>query len=222
METKLVAQRRPKTGTSEARRQRAKGLIPGNIYGHKQDAIPLLFSEKEVKAVVVSTHRAVDIELDGKTETTILREVRWDTFHTQLQHVDFMRVDANERVTVDVEVILKGTAAGTLAGGLLEQPLHKLSVDCLAIKIPEGIIVKVQGLQIGDVIHVRDLEIPEGIKVHNIPDAIVARVIQPIVIEEPTITEAPGPAEPEVIKKEKKTAEEGEEKEKEKEKPAKK
>ena len=73
METKLVAQRRSKTGTAEARRLRAKGLVPGNIYGHKQDAIALLFSEKDVKAVVVSTHRACDIELDGKTETTILR-----------------------------------------------------------------------------------------------------------------------------------------------------
>ena len=212
MDTKLVAQRRPKLGTSENRRLRAKGFVPGNVYGHKQDNVPVSFPAKEVTAFVKTTHRVVDIELDGKVETTILRETQWDTFHSVLQHVDFLRVDPNERVTVDVELILKGTASGVLAGGLLDHPLHKVSVDCLAIKIPDGIIVKVQSLQIGHVIHVKELELPEGVTVHNNPDAIVVRVIQQVVIAEPTPTEVGGPVEPEVIKKEKKAAEEGDEK----------
>jgi large subunit ribosomal protein L25 len=212
METKLVAQRRTKLGTSENRRLRAKGLVPGNVYGHKQDPISVTFSAKETAALVRSTHRVVDLELDGKSETAILREAQWDAFHSELWHVDFMRVDANERVTADVDVILRGTAAGALAGGVLDHPLHTVHVDCLAIKIPEAIIVKVQGLQIGQAIHVKELDIPEGVKVLNNPDAIVVRVIQPIIVEAPPAAEIAGGAEPEVIKKEKKAAEEGEEK----------
>lgn len=212
METKLVAQPRTKLGTSANRRLRASGLVPGNIYGHKQDPIAVVFPAKEAIALVRSTHRVVDIEMNGKSETTILREAQWDAYHKELWHVDFMRVDANERVKADVDVVLRGTAAGVLAGGVLDQPLHMVHVDCLAIKIPEAIFVKVQGLQIGQTIHVKELEIPEGVKILNNPDAIVVRVTQPIVVEAAPSETAAGPAEPEVIKKEKKTAEEGEEK----------
>lgn len=212
METKLVAQRRSKLGTSANRRLRASGLVPGNVYGHKQDPISVSFSAKEAAALVRSTHRVVDLELDGKTETAILRESQWDAFHKELWHVDFMRVDANERVKADVDVVLRGTAAGVLAGGVLEHSLHMLHVDCLAIKIPEAIFVKVQGLQVGQAIHVKELEIPEGVTVLNNPDAIVVRVIQPIVVEAAPAAEATGPAEPEVIKKEKKASEESDEK----------
>ena len=88
-------------------------------------------------------------------------------------------------------------------------PLHSLHLDCPAIKIPETIVVKVQNLQIGQTIHVKELELPEGVKVLNNPDAIVVRVIQPVVVEEAAPAEA-GTAEPEVIKKEKKAAEETE------------
>ena len=210
METKLVAQRRTKFGTSENRRLRAKGSVPGIVYGHKQDPISVSFSAKETAALVRSTHRVVDIELDGKSETAILREAQWNAFHNELWHVDFMRVDANERVKADVDVVVRGTAAGAMAGGVLEQPLHTVHVDCLAINIPEAIIVKVQTLQIGQAIHVKELDVPEGVKVLNNPDAIVVRVIQPIIVEVAPAAEATGPAEPEVIKKEKKVADEEE------------
>lgn len=210
METKLVAQRRTKLGTSANRRLRASGQVPGNVYGHKQDPISVSFSTKEAAALVRSTHRVVELQLDGKSETAILRETQWDAYHKELWHVDFMRVDANERVKVDVDVILRGTAAGALAGGVLEHSLHMLHVDCLAINIPEAISVKVQGLQIGQAIHVKELDIPEGVTVLNNPDAIVVRVVQPIIVE--VAPSEAAVAEPEVIKKEKKAADEADEK----------
>lgn len=211
METKLVAQRRTKLGTSANRRLRLSGQVPGNVYGHKQDPISVTFSGKEVEALVRSTHRVVDLELDGKSETAILRETQWDAYHKELRHVDFMRVDANERVKADVDVVLRGTAAGALAGGVLEHALHMLHVDCLAINIPEAIFVKVQALQVGQTIHVKDLDIPEGVKVLNNPDAIVVRVVQPIVVET-VAAEGATVAEPEVIKKEKKAGDDADEK----------
>lgn len=212
METSLVAERRTKLGTSENRRLRAKGLVPGNIYGHKQDAISVTFAAKETAALVNSTHRVVNLQFEGKTETAILRETQWDVFRKQLLHIDFMRVDANERVKADVDVVVRGTSAGALAGGIFEQPLHALHVDCLAINIPEAIIVKVQSLKIGDAIHVKELEIPEGVTVLNNPDAIVVRVIQALAVEALPTGDAASVAEPEVIKKEKKAADDADEK----------
>lgn len=210
METKMVATRRTQLGSSACRRLRAQGLVPGVIYGHKQESVAVAFPAKEALALARSTHRVVDIELDGKSETTLLRDLQWDVFHSELRHLDFLRVDPNERVRLDVDVVLRGTAIGTLSGGVLDHALHSLHVDCSAINIPESIIVKIQGLKVGDVIHVRELELPPGVTVLNPPDAIVVRVIEPIIVEAPALTEASGPAEPELIKKEKKTDEEAE------------
>jgi large subunit ribosomal protein L25 len=210
METKLVATRRSKLGSSASRRLRAQGLVPGIIYGHKQESVAVTFPAKEAEALARSSHRVVDIELDGKSETTLLRDTQWDVFHSELRHLDFMRVDPNERVKVDVDVVLRGIAVGTLSGGVLDHALHTVHVDCLAVNIPEAIVVKIQGLKVGDIIHVRELELPPGVKILNPPDAIVVRVTEPIIVEAATPAEAPGPAEPELIKKEKKTDEEAE------------
>src|SRR6185295_17684548 len=85
----------------------------------------------------------------------------------------------NETLTVEVKVELKGTAPGTLGGGVLDHNLRTLTVECLAIQIPDSIVVKISTLEIGHVVHVRDLEVPPNTKILNNPDAVVVRVAQP-------------------------------------------
>ncbi|MEZ6067337.1 MAG: 50S ribosomal protein L25 [Planctomycetaceae bacterium] len=122
----------------------------------------------------------VDLKLDGNSETAAVSEVQWDTFRRYLIHADFMRVDANERVHVEVPVHLKGTAPGVVAGGILEQPLHTLSIECLAINIPKEILVKIGELEIGATIHVRELtDIPSGVTIQNDPDQVVLHIVEP-------------------------------------------
>jgi large subunit ribosomal protein L25 len=203
--TKLSASRREQTGTAASRRLRGQGLVPGNVYGHGQEAIPVSVRAEDVRPIVTSGAHIVDLDLEGKSETALIRDVQWDTFSTYIRHVDLVRVDANERVRLTVPVQLKGTAVGVVAGGILEQPLHSLHIECPAIQIPDFIPLKVSSLEIGQSIHVKDLaDVPEGIRILDAPDAVIVHVVKPGAESAPAEEGEPGPAEPELIKREKK------------------
>src|SRR5262249_59428175 len=112
----------------------------------------------------------------------------------------FARVAADERVVVTVHIELRGIAPGVTAGGALDQPLHNLSVEALAVALPESIRVNINELQMGQAIYVKDLHLPPGVKAMADPDAIVVQITVPAA--EPTpgaVPEATGTAEPEVI-----------------------
>jgi large subunit ribosomal protein L25 len=203
-ETRLVAEPRSERGTRACQRLRARGLVPGNVYGHQTDSTPIVVKSDVLKLLLKSGVRVVDLEIQGQNDKALVREVQWDTFGLSIEHFDLMRVDATERVTLHVPIVLKGTAPGTLHGGVLEQPLHSVTVDCLAYQIPDAIVVKIGTLELGQAIHVRELELPENVHCHNPPDAIVVHVVQVHVKEElPAAAEAAAAAatEPEVIGK---------------------
>src|SRR5262249_18835617 len=127
-----------------------------------------------------------------------IREVQWDHLGKEILHIDFNRVAADERIHVSVPLEVRGTAPGVTEGGLLDQPIHVLRIECLAIAIPDSIRVNVGELQLDAAIHVRNLKVPEGVKVLEDPDAIVVHVKPPQVeAEAPVVAE--GQAEPEVI-----------------------
>lgn len=209
---KLAASRRKETGTAACRKLRRSGMVPGNVYGHGQEPLPITVSSEVIRPIVTSGAHVINLEFEGKTETALIREVQWDTFSTYVRHLDLVRVDANERVRISVPVQLKGTAIGILAGGIVEQPLHSLHIDCPAIQIPDFISVKIGHLEIGQAVHVKELaDLPEGVKILDAPEALIVHIVKPGIIEEPAAGEAvPGPAEPELIKKEKKTEDEEE------------
>lgn len=204
--TKLSASRREKTGTAASRHLRSQGLVPANVYGHGQETVSVTVKAEDVRPIVASGAHIVDLDLEGKSETTLIRDVQWDTFSTYIRHVDLMRVDANERVRLTVPVQLKGTAAGVVAGGILEQPLHALHIECPAIQIPDFIPIKVTSLEIGQSVHVKELtDVPEGVKILDAADAVIVHVVKPGAAEAAADEEGePGPAEPELIKREKK------------------
>jgi large subunit ribosomal protein L25 len=205
----LAATRRSETGTTACRRLRRTGQVPGNVYGHGQDPLPISVSSEVVRPILSSGAHVINLELDGDVQTALIREVQWDTFSTVVRHIDLVRVDANERVRISVPVQLKGTAAGALTGGIVEQPLHDLHIECSAIQIPDFIPVRISHLEIGQAVHVRELtDIPEGVKVLDAPEALIVHIVKPGIEEEPVVEAAPGPAEPELIKREKKTEEE--------------
>jgi large subunit ribosomal protein L25 len=221
-ESKLVAEPRELRGSKHCRRLRLQGYVPGNVYGHQEGTTPIVVKSDVLTPLLKSGVRVVDLEVSGQHDKALVREVQWDTFGIAVEHFDLMRVDANERVTLHVPVVTKGTAPGTLAGGILEQPLHNLTVDCPAIAIPDAIIVKIGTLEIGQAVHVRELELPENVHVHNLPDAIVVHCVQVQVKEEVTAEAAVAAAtEPEVIGKKPTEAAAADDAKKEKE-PAKK
>jgi large subunit ribosomal protein L25 len=206
----LATQKRQANGSAGARRLRQRGLIPAVLYGHKEETVPLAVSQEEFAVILRHHTRVVDLDHEGKKEKALIREVQWDHLGHDVLHVDFARVAEDERIKIDVRIELRGIAPGVTGGGVLDQPLHTLHIECPVISVPESIRVNVGELQIGQAIHVRDLHLPEGVKVLNDPDAIVVHVTAPVA--EPEVAAAPAAetAEPEIIGRQKAEAEEGE------------
>jgi large subunit ribosomal protein L25 len=208
---RLAVQPRDGFGTRGAKRLRKQGLLPAVLYGHKQATVPLALSHDDFVKAVRHGARLVELKTDDSAEAAIIQEVQWDHLGKDVLHVDFRRVSKDERVVVTVPLHLRGIAPGVSGGGILDQPLHTLSVECLVTAVPESIRVPVNELQIGSSIKVRDLRLPEGVKAMTDADAIVVQVTAPQA--EPAAAAAPAAAEtaePEVIGRQAK-AEEGEE-----------
>ncbi|MBN9121468.1 MAG: 50S ribosomal protein L25 [Planctomycetes bacterium] len=208
----LKVQPRANSGSRAALKLRKQGLVPGIVYGHKQDNVQVAVSAEELdRAIRVQHARVLDLELDGKKETVLIRELQWDYLGKQMIHVDFERKDRAELVRVTVPVELRNAPKQT-GGGVLDQPLHTLHVECPLGSIPEAIRIDITNLTLGHPIHVKELTLPEGVKVLEAPEAVVVQLKLPgVEAAAPAAPAEPG-AGPEVIKKEKKTEEEGDEK----------
>ncbi len=177
-EVKLPTEIRTEHGSRACRRLRLQGLIPGNVYGHTDEPQAIVVKAEAFSPHVRNGVKVFDIELNGKADKTLLRELQFDAFGAEITHFDLLRVDPTERVTLTVPLVIKGIAPGSIgSGGVMEQPLHTLTIDCLAYQIPDSIPVRVGALQVGQAIHVRELELPPGVHAQNAPDAIVAHVV---------------------------------------------
>lgn len=195
----LTVQPRTGTGTKNAKKVRKSGFIPGIVYGHKQDPVAVSVPAKELDhAIRVQHARTFELTLNGKKETVLIRELQWCHLGKEMYHIDLWRVDATERVKVTVPVELRGVPKNT-GGGVLEQPLHMLHIECPALKIPESFRIDIEGLTLGAPIHVSDLKLPEGVKVLDAAEAVVVQLKLPGQ-EEPVEGAAPAEgAEPEVL-----------------------
>lgn len=172
----VVAQKRETRGSSEARRLRRRGMIPAVVYGHQQATLSVAVPGEELERAIRHGTRVVTLQADGNSETALIRDVQWDHLGKEMLHVDFARVAADERVVVTVPLEIRGTPLGLAQGGVLDQTMHALEVECLAIALPDHIRVNVAELQVGSALHVRDLVLPEGVKAMTDPDAVVIHV----------------------------------------------
>jgi large subunit ribosomal protein L25 len=198
------------TGTRAVRRLRAAGLVPAVIYGHKQAVLPITLTRDDVERMVKGPGHLADLEIEGTTETVLIREVQWDNLGKHIIHLDFARVSAEEMIDTEVPVELRGHAAGTAAGGVLEQVVHSLRITCRAGAIPDSIKVDVSNLQVHQGVSVRDLTLPPGVTVKADPEVLLVHVVIRIVAEEPkeaAPAEAAAATQPEVIKPERKEKE---------------
>jgi large subunit ribosomal protein L25 len=209
----LKATKREGRGGHAAEKLRRRGQVPGVVYGHKQDAVALSLSADELLNVVRHGARVVELQTDGGAgETALIWDLQWDHLGKDVLHVDFRRTARDERIVVNVPIELRGIAPGVTSGGVLDQQMHTLEIECLAVNIPETIRVNISELQQGAAIHVRELHLPEGVKAMADPDAIVVHVTAPQAVPEPTVEVVPGPAEPEIVGRRVAAEEEGEEK----------
>lgn len=204
----ISAKLRTALGSHAARKLRRQGELPAVIYGHKIEPVHISLKQEDVWSVIRHGARVLDLVVETRpAEKCFVRDIQWDAFGKEVLHVDLVRIRTDERIRVAVPVQLRGTPAGVQAGGVLQQPLHTLEIECLAVNVPDAIRVNVADLQIGQAVHIRDLALPEGVLALGDPEAVVVQVTHPKAEVAPT-EELPGPVEPEVIGR--KPAEEGE------------
>jgi large subunit ribosomal protein L25 len=208
----LKTEPRKGKGSRDAVRQRKTGRIPAIVYGHKETPASVTVSRDELASALRHHARTVQLQVDGKSETVLIQQVQHDHLGSTILHVDFRRVSADERVRTMVEIELRGNAPGAIGGGgVLDQPLHKIHIECPALAIPDSIRVKIDSLLLGQAIHVKELELPPGVKALDDPDLVVVQVkTQQVVVVEPVAGAEPGVNEPEVITKKKEKPEEEE------------
>ena len=209
VQQELVIQRRTITGTRPVRRLRQDGLsIPGIVYGRAMEPILITVPRKALVQLLhtkAGEHALVTLRLeDGKPweKPALIHDLQHDPVDGHIIHVDFHAIALTEQIRVKIPVILKGEPVGVKQeGGVLEQFLRELEVECLPTEIPEGIEVDVSAMTTGATVHVRDLPPPKNAKVLNDPSGAVASVQQPKV-EKPE-EEAAAVTEPEVLREKK-------------------
>lgn len=194
----IEIKQRSELGSRANKRLRDSGFIPGVIYGHKQDVVPVTLPRKEVTNYLNKGTHLFDLGLDGKRETVLVKEVQYDHLGIEILHVDFARVDLNERVTVNVPLELKGTPKGEKDGGVLQQLMSDIEIECVVTEIPDAVRHNVSEMELDSVLHVSDLKLPPGVKALQDPEQIIATVRE-IKEEAAAPVAAEESAEPELI-----------------------
>ncbi len=194
----LVAEVRDATGKGVSRRLRAAGRIPAVVYGKGAESKAISIDPSALQRLLQGSgagmNTLIELSVDGTTRTVLVKELQRDPVRGRPLHTDFYLVDLDQTVEVSVPVRLVGRAPGVELGGILDHPLREIELECLPRAIPESVDVDVSALQVGDSIHVRDLELPEGASVRTDGDLAVASVVAPVVVEEP-VAEEPGEGE---------------------------
>jgi len=212
-QVKLKAEPRTDVGRSAVRKLKARGIIPAVIYGAKDKPQPLQLAARDINTMM--SHASgenvlVELEIAGEksNRTALVQEVQHSPVGGEIRHLDFHAISMDETIQAEVPLEPIGMANGVKNfGGLLEQSLRALTVECLPRDLPDRITVDVSALNIGDSIHVRDIQLPSGVAAKVQPDLTAFSVLAPIVEEAPAVATAEAAAGPEVITEKK---EEGE------------
>jgi large subunit ribosomal protein L25 len=205
----LKAEVREHTGSKAVRKVRRQGRIPAVVYGHKQEPVAIALDAHDFAEGLRHGHRLMDVQIGKEKEKIIVKELQYDHLGKNVIHADLMRVDITESVKVTVPIELKGIAAGTHEGGIVEGHTNHLEVECKATDIPEKIVISVKNMHVGDALHARDVELPDGVKLIGSPEMLLVTCHTVIIAKTTEQIEEEAPAAPEVIGAEKEP-EEGE------------
>jgi large subunit ribosomal protein L25 len=187
----LTVKERDALGSSESRRLRRSGYIPGVLYG-KDEPRAIAIAERELRAALTGSsglHAVLDVVLEGQTtpHPSILKEYQQDPIRGHISHVDFHEVRLDRPIQASVTVTLVGAeeAPGVKEGGVLSQPVLELTVSALPMEVPDHIDADVSRMQIGDALRLEDIAAIEGVEFLDDPhETVIANVAAPRAEEE--------------------------------------
>jgi large subunit ribosomal protein L25 len=213
-QVKLSVSARARIGGTVANKLKREGLVPAVIYGGKEAPLPLQVGAREINNLLSRARGEnilVELEIENAGAKTsrmaLIQEVQHETLSGGIVHVDFHAVSMNEVLHTSVPIEGRGEPAGVKSfGGILEQLLRSLEIECLPKDLPEVLSIDVSGLNIGSSIHVKHIMLPAGVKALDDPDLTVFLVAAPAVVEVAAPAAAAVAAQPEVIKEKKEEA----------------
>ena len=200
MKIEINAKERKSKGTGASRRLRHEGTTPGILYGGVKDSISLEIDTKEL--FMQFRHEAfhasiLTINLEGKKESVILRDFQMHPVRNNIQHIDFQRINENEKINVKVpfHFVNEDTAPGVkIEGGLVSHIMTEIDISCLPKDLPQYIEVDLGELAMGESIHLSEITVPEGVELTSLTDendpAITSISKPKVVVEEEIVTEA--------------------------------
>lgn len=196
---KLSATSRTEKGKGVAKRLRREGKLPAVVYGHKTDPIALTIDSKQLLKLIVegkSEHKLFALSIEGNgtplEKTVMIKELQIDPLKRNFLHVDFFEVAMDEEITLSLVIKLVGEAPGVEMGGMLQQVRREIEIRCLPTQIPDTVEIDVSALNIGDSVHLNDIQLPEGVKVLDDADLTIATVLAPTVEKEVAPEEVEG------------------------------
>ena len=199
---KVVATTRKEQGSSASRRLRRSNQVPGIIYGGSNEPTPIAIEHNPLYHAlrVEGFHSSIlDMELDGKAEQVLLRDVQWHPYRQQVMHIDFQRVAADRPIHMRVPLHFRNqesSPAVKTAGGIVGHVLTEIDITCLPKDLPSFIDVDLGNLESGKPLHVRDIQFPAGVSpvLRAKENPVVATVTIPGAAEEAPAATAAAPA----------------------------
>lgn len=193
---------------------RREGKLPGVIYGHKFDAMPIIMDARTTTKVLntITSSSIVTLVIDGKEHAALVRERQMDYIRNQFIHVDFQAVSQTEKIRAKVGVVITGTAPAVKDfNGVVVEGLDAIEVEALPKDLPERFVLDISKLAaIGDAIHVKDVEVPANVEIVDDVEAMLVLITAPAAEEAEPVAGEGEAIEPEVIEKGKKDEEEEE------------
>jgi large subunit ribosomal protein L25 len=180
----LEAEVREGKGKSYARKLRREGLIPAVVYG-VDEAVSIQLNPEELHSLLntkAGSNIVFKLRVSGeknKERSVIVKDLNYNVMNDSFIHVDLLEIRMDQKITVSIPLLLEGEAIGIKMGGVVSQVLRELEVECLPIDIPEQISLDISEVDIGGVLHVRDVEIPENVSLINDVDEPVMSISVP-------------------------------------------
>ena len=178
---KLNISNRDETGTKESKIARRKGFVPGVLYYSGEEALSISIEKSILLRAMNSGQRVFEINQDGESQYTMLKQVQYHPVTDEVLHIDLMRVRRSEKMTILVPIVLVGDAIGVREGGILSQSLTQVEISCLPTDVPEQIDLKIDDLELNSALNIGDIDTgSEDIEIISDPALNIVSITAPV------------------------------------------
>ncbi|MBU0529586.1 50S ribosomal protein L25 [bacterium] len=176
---KLDIMKREQPGSQAAKAMRKEGNIPANFYYAGEENVNLAIDKKVFRKAIHSGHHIFEVDINGKTQYVMIKDIQYHPVSDEIIHIDLMRVRRDEKITISVPIVFEGTAKGVKEGGILTYNLSNLEIKCLPSDVPDKIVIDVTDFEMNHVMTVNEIVVGDKIEIITDEDLDVLAVIPP-------------------------------------------